>query len=50
MIGGAFWGQRMDVAGGRCWLSIDTGDAKREAVSAIEHIEQMSEAPLRKLI
>jgi len=30
-----------DVAGERCWFSIGTGDAKREAVPAIEHIEQM---------
>ena len=32
-----------DVAGSRCWFSSGTGDAKREAVSAIEHIEQMCE-------
>jgi len=30
-----------DVAGNRCWFSSGTGDAKREAVPAIEHIEQM---------
>lgn len=32
-----------DVAGDRCWLSSGTGDAKRDAVPAIEHIEQMCE-------
>ena len=30
-----------DLAGNRCWFSSGTGDAKREAVPAIEHIEQM---------
>ena len=30
-----------DVAGDRCWFSSGTGDAKQEAVPAIEHIEQM---------
>jgi hypothetical protein len=30
-----------DVAGDRCWIANGTGDAKREAVPAIEHIEQM---------
>jgi len=30
-----------DVAGSRCWFSSGTGDAKREAVPVIEHIEQM---------
>ena len=30
-----------DVAGNWCWFSSGTGDAKREAVPAIEHIEQM---------
>ena len=30
-----------DVAGSRCCFSSGTGDAKREAVRAIEHIEQM---------
>jgi len=32
-----------DVAGERCWFSSGTGHAKREAVPAIEHIEQMCE-------
>jgi len=32
-----------DVAGERCWFSSGTGDAKREAVPAIEHICQMCE-------
>jgi enamine deaminase RidA (YjgF/YER057c/UK114 family) len=32
-----------DVAGERCRFSIGTGDAKRQAVPAIEHIEQMCE-------
>jgi len=31
----------LEVAGDRCWFSSGTGDAKREAVPAIEHIEQM---------
>ncbi|MFZ4779024.1 MAG: hypothetical protein ACOYM3_26965 [Terrimicrobiaceae bacterium] len=31
----------LDVAGDRCWFSSGTGDAKREAVPAIEHIEAM---------
>jgi len=31
----------LEVAGNRCWFSSGTGDAKREAVPAIEHIEQM---------
>ena len=35
-----------DVAEGRCWFSSGTGDAKREAVPAIEQIEQMCE-PVR---
>ena len=30
-----------DVAGERCWFCSGTGDAKREAVPAIEHVEQM---------
>jgi len=30
-----------DVAGDRCWFSSGTGDAKREALPAIEHVEQM---------
>jgi hypothetical protein len=30
-----------DVAGDRCWFSSGTGDAKAEAVPAIEHIEAM---------
>jgi len=30
-----------DVAGDRSWFSSGTGDAKREAVPAIEHVEQM---------
>jgi len=30
-----------DVAGNRCWFSSGTGDAKRDAIPAIEHIEQM---------
>jgi len=29
------------VAGNRSWFAIGTEDAKREAVPAIEHIEQM---------
>ena len=33
-----------DVAGSRCWLSSGTGDAKREAVPAIEHIEAMCQS------
>lgn len=33
-----------DVAGSRCLFSSGTGDAKREAVPAIEHIEQMCES------
>jgi len=32
------------VSGDRCWLSAGIGDAKREAVPAIEHIEQMCES------
>jgi len=31
----------LEVAGDRCWFSSGTGDAKRNAVSAIERIEQM---------
>jgi hypothetical protein len=31
----------VEVAGDRCWFSSGTGDAKREAVPAIERIEQM---------
>jgi len=32
----------LEVAGGdRCWFASGTGDAKREAVPAIEHIEAM---------
>lgn len=34
----------MDAAGDRCWFSSGTGDAKREAVPAIEHIEQMCQS------
>ena len=30
-----------DVAGDQCWFASGTGDAEREAVPAIEHIEQM---------
>jgi len=30
-----------DVAGYRCWSSNGTGDSRREAVPAMEHIEQM---------
>jgi len=30
-----------DVAGEQCWFSSGTGGAKREAVAAIERIEQM---------
>ncbi|MEI6036220.1 MAG: hypothetical protein WCS65_18290 [Verrucomicrobiae bacterium] len=30
-----------DVAGCQCWFASGTGDAKREAVPAIEHIEAM---------
>ena len=33
-----------DVAGDRCWFSSGTGDAKREAVPAIERIEKMCES------
>lgn len=32
------------VAGDRCWFSSGTGDAKREAVPAIERIERMCES------
>ena len=32
------------VAGDRCWFSVGTGDAKREAVPAIEHIERMCQS------
>jgi hypothetical protein len=32
------------VAGDRCWFSSGTGDAKREAVPAIERIEKMCES------
>ncbi len=28
----------LEVAGERCWFASGTGDAKREAVPAIEHI------------
>lgn len=31
----------LEVAGDRCWFSSGTGDAKRDAVAAIERIEQM---------
>jgi hypothetical protein len=34
----------LEVAGDRCWFSSGTGDAKREAVPAIEHIEAMCQA------
>ena len=34
----------LDVAGDRCWFSSGTGDAKREAVKAIERIERMCES------
>lgn len=33
-----------DVAGDRCWFSTGTGDAKAEAVPAIEHIEHMCQS------
>ena len=33
---------RKDAAGKRCGFSSGSGDAKREAVPAIEHIEQMT--------
>ena len=33
----------LDVAGDRCWFSSGTGDAKREAVPAIERIAMMCE-------
>jgi hypothetical protein len=33
-----------DVAGNRCRFSSGTGDAKLEAVPAIEHIEQMCQS------
>jgi len=31
----------LEVAGDRCWFSSGTWDARREAVPAIGHIEQM---------
>ena len=34
----------LPVAGDRCWFSSGTGDAKREAVRAIERIERMRES------
>ena len=34
----------MDVSGDRCWFNSGTGDAKREAVPAIERIEQMCQS------
>lgn len=35
----------LEVAGGdRCWFTSGTGDAKREAVPAIERIEQMCQS------
>jgi len=34
----------LDVAGDRCWFASGTGDAKREAVPAIERIEAMSQS------
>jgi len=34
----------LEVAGDRCWFSSGTGDAKREAVPAIEHIEAMCQS------
>ena len=34
----------LEVAGDRCWSSSGTGDAKREAVTAIERIEEMCES------
>ncbi|MEI6035111.1 MAG: hypothetical protein WCS65_12640 [Verrucomicrobiae bacterium] len=34
----------LEVAGDRCWFASGTGDAKREAVLAIEHIEQMCQS------
>lgn len=34
----------MDVAGDRCWFTSGTGDAKGEAVPAIEHIEQICQS------
>ena len=34
----------MDVAGDWCWFTSSTRDAKREAVPAIEHIEQMCQS------
>jgi|GEM_PF-546451 len=33
-----------DVGGESCWFSSGTGDAKREAVPAIEHIEAMCQS------
>ena len=36
--------QWLEVAGDRCWFSSGTGDAEREAVPTIEHIEQMCES------
>ena len=38
-----------DVAGDRCWLASGTGDAKREAVPAIEHIEAMCQSMRRRM-
>jgi hypothetical protein len=34
----------LEVAGDRCWFSSGTGDAKQEAVRAIERIERMCES------
>ncbi|MEI6036111.1 MAG: hypothetical protein WCS65_17740 [Verrucomicrobiae bacterium] len=36
----------LEVSGSQYWFSSGTGDAKREAVPAIEHIEQMCESML----
>ncbi|MEI8123403.1 MAG: hypothetical protein WCI20_15340 [bacterium] len=34
----------LEVAGDRCWFSSGTGDAKKEAVPAIEHIDAMCQS------
>jgi len=34
----------LEVAGNHCWFSSGTGDAKREAVPAIERIEEMCQS------
>ena len=34
----------LEVAGDRCWFSSGTGDAKREALPTIQHIERMCQS------